>query len=86
VEQQPISGLITGRQIGALFGLSRTSIYRMTRDGRFPVPCDIGNGKIRWREDEVRDWLSKLPSRQYPAPLDFAKRGNAPKHNGGGHA
>jgi prophage regulatory protein len=83
---QPISSLITGKQIGALFGLSRTSIYRMTRDGRFPAPCDIGNGKIRWREDEVRDWLRKLPSRQYPAQPHSVKRANAPKHNGGDHA
>jgi excisionase family DNA binding protein len=86
VEHQPISGLVTGKQIGALFGLSRTSIYRMTRDGRLPAPCDMGNGKIRWREDEIRDWLSKLPSRQYPAQLHSGKRGNAPEHDGGDHA
>lgn len=65
MEQQNLPGLLTGKQIGALFGLSRTSLFRMARDGRFPRPCDIGNGKIRWREDEVRDWLSKLPSRDY---------------------
>ena len=86
MEHQPIPGLISSKQIGQLFGLSRTSIFRMTRDGRLPSAYELGNGKIRWREDEVRDWLSKLPSRQYPAQPHSAKRGNAPKHDGGGHA
>ena len=86
MEQQPLSGLVTSKQIGALLGLSRTSLYRMTRDGRIPAPCDIGNGKIRWREDEIRDWLSNLPSQQYPAQLRSSKRGNTPKRDGGTHA
>lgn len=62
---EPISGLITCKQAQNLLGISRTSLFRMSRDGRFPPPCELGPGAIRWREDDVREWLSRLPSRDY---------------------
>lgn len=65
MEHQPLSGLLTTREIIALVRLSRTSIYRMTRQGRFPPPCSVGNGKIRWREDDVRAWMAGLPVCDY---------------------
>ena len=86
MEQQPLPGLISSKQITQLFGLSRTSVFRMTRDGRLPPARDLGNGKVRWREDEIREWLNNLPSREYPAPLQPGKRGKAPTHHGAGHA
>ena len=86
MEQQPLSGLLTTKETGALTKLSRTSLWRMTRDGRFPAPRELGHGQIRWSEDDVRDWLSNLPSRQYPAQHVHGKRGPAPTHHGAGHA
>ena len=86
MEHRTFSGLITARETVELVSLSRVSLWRMAKTGRFPSPCDLGNGKIRWREDEVRDWLSKLPSRQYPAKSHPVKPGKSPKHDGGGHA
>lgn len=66
MEQQPISGLLTTQDLIPLLRLSRTSIYRMTRQGRFPPPCALGNGQIRWREADVRAWMTGLPSQTYP--------------------
>ncbi len=86
MEQQPLPGLISSKQITQLFGLSRTSVFRMTRDGRLPPARDLGNGKVRWREDEIREWLNNLPSREYPSPSRAGKRGKAPTHHGAGHA
>ena len=65
MEQTPRSGLLTTHDIIALVRLSRTSIYRMTRQGRVPLPCSVGNGKIRWREDDVRAWMAGLPVCDY---------------------
>lgn len=66
MEQPPLSGLLTTQDLIALVRLSRTSIYRMTRQGRFPPACSIGNGHIRWREADVRAWMAELPSQAYP--------------------
>ena len=76
MEHQPLSGLMTTREIIALVRLSRTSIYRMTRQGRFPPPCSVGNGKIRWREDDVRAWMEGLPLCDYALSAHL-EQGNA---------
>ena len=79
MEHQPLSGLMTTREIIALVRLSRTSIYRMTRQSRFPPPCSVGNGKIRWREDDVRAWMAGLPVCDY-AQVQLPEVGQAPAH------
>jgi excisionase family DNA binding protein len=78
--------LITSKRLCERFGLSRSSIFRMTRDGRLPPARVLGNGQIRWHEDEIREWLNNLPSREYAAPTQKGKRGKAPTHHGVGHA
>ena len=62
MDQSPLSGLLTTRDLIALTRLSRTSIYRMTRQGRFPPSLSLGNGHIRWRAEDVHAWLAALPA------------------------
>lgn len=82
MEHQPLSGLLTTREIIALVRLSRTSIYRMTRQGKFPPPCSVGNGKIRWREVDVRAWMEALPVCDYAVPTLPAKGTSQANRNG----
>ena len=42
-------------------GLSRSSIYRMMRDGSFPEPLKIGARAVRWPESEIEAWLASRP-------------------------
>ena len=72
MDQQSRSGLLTTQDLIALVRLSRTSIYRMTRQGRFPPPCSLGNGHIRWREDDVRAWMAALPTQPHAHDEDTA--------------
>lgn len=65
MDQSPLSGLLTAQDLIALTRLSRTSIYRMTRQGRFPPSLSLGNGHIRWREEDVRAWLAALPAQAF---------------------
>ena len=67
MEHQPLTGLLTTHDVIALTRLSRTSIYRMTRQGRFPPPCALGKGQIRWREADIRAWMAELPAQGHPA-------------------
>ena len=72
-----LSGLLTTRETIALVRLSRTSLYRMSRQGRFPPPCSVGNGQIRWREDDVRAWMAALPTCTYAQLAGSAATGSA---------
>ena len=42
-------------------GLSRSAIYRLMREGDFPVPHRIGQRAVRWRESELEAWLASRP-------------------------
>lgn len=41
--------------------LSRSSIYAMIQEGRFPAPVRIGTRGVAWRSEEIDDWRQKLP-------------------------
>ena len=64
--QDHIPGLITMTEVMAITAIrGRATIYRLMRQGRFPRPRSVGIGKIRWLEEEVRDWIAGLPLQEY---------------------
>jgi len=46
-------------QVLALTGLSRDTVYRLGRAGRFPQLLKVSKRASRWREDEIRVWLEQ---------------------------
>lgn len=51
-------------------GLSRTTIWRRVRAGKFPAPVVLGTTvlgvqTIGWVESEIDDWIAALPRRTY---------------------
>lgn len=41
--------------------LSRSTLYRMMREGEFPEPIKVGARAVRWPELEIEAWLSDRP-------------------------
>lgn len=41
--------------------LSRSSIYAMINEGRFPLPVRIGISSVAWRDEDVEAWKQTLP-------------------------
>ncbi len=39
------------------FGISRTTLYRWTRDGNFPKGMRLSSNMLRWKQDDVESWL-----------------------------
>lgn len=58
-------------------GLSRTTIWRRERSGRFPRRRDLGGGLVGWAEDEIDHWLESLPVIGSEEPADQAATGSA---------
>ena len=54
--------LLTCKEITAETGLSRSTIYRLVRDGSFPKPIRIGSRGMRWPESDIRAWLADRKS------------------------
>lgn len=52
-----------------LLQISRTTLWRMVRDERFPSPIHLSIGVTAWRVADVRKWLE--------ANLDTYRQGDA---------
>jgi prophage regulatory protein len=44
--------------------LGRTTIWRMMREGRFPLSRRIGKAATAWLENEIEEWIKRRPSTQ----------------------
>ncbi|MEW5710177.1 MAG: AlpA family phage regulatory protein [Pseudomonadota bacterium] len=58
---QPRPRILRVEDVMRLTGLSRTTLWRMERTGKFPARVQIGARGIGWHEQEVLDWLASLP-------------------------
>lgn len=56
-----IQSLIRLPEVRRLTGLSRSSIYRLEREGRFVARVRIGDRAIAWRLAEVVAWVEGRP-------------------------
>ena len=41
-------------------GLSRSTIYLMISENRFPKPVKIGRRAFGWRSDDISKWLENM--------------------------
>jgi prophage regulatory protein len=44
-------------EVHRLVGLSRATVWRLERAGRFPRRCRLAPGSIGWVAQEVADWI-----------------------------
>ena len=52
-----MSNLIPLPELIKRLKISKTSIYRMIKAGKFPRPLRLGARASRWREDEIMQWV-----------------------------
>ena len=43
--------------VKAQTGLSRSTLYAMMAEGRFPKPMKLGERAVGWSESEIATWL-----------------------------
>lgn len=53
--------LLNAKEVIAMIGLSRTTIWRLEKDGLFPKRRQITRSKVGWLKSEVQDWLVSRP-------------------------
>jgi predicted DNA-binding transcriptional regulator AlpA len=68
--------LLSAAQAAILCGLSPATWYRMGSAGRCPAPPRLSRGCVRWRTEELRDWIAGgCPDRRTWEALGRAKGG-----------
>ena len=62
-------------------GISRTTAWRLQRDGEFPRPYLISRGRVGYRESEIEAWKAsraqRLPAEIRPAGQVLPPQGSA---------
>ena len=48
---------LTAKQVMNMTGLSRTSIWRLEKDGEFPKRRQLGPRRIGWVESTILEWM-----------------------------
>ena len=60
---------LTLRDVTRMTALSRSAVYALMAESRFPRPIRIGSRAVRWVEQEVLDFIASLPrAGSDPAP------------------
>jgi prophage regulatory protein len=47
------------KEVMALTGLSRSSIYAFINDGKFPAQVRLAERTVAWVESEICDWMKQ---------------------------
>ena len=63
-QHQVVDYLISRKTVEKLSGLSRATIYRLMKSGKFPRPLSIGTGSVRWRQSDIISWQQSLRPKQ----------------------
>ncbi len=53
--------LLTLRDVTELTALSRSAVYALMSESRFPKPLRVGSRAVRWVEHEVLDFIATRP-------------------------
>lgn len=51
--------LLRFEQIVKLTGLSRTTLWRLEKQGQFPKRVKLSTRAVAWRETEVHQWIAE---------------------------
>jgi prophage regulatory protein len=49
------------REVHRLTNLSRTTRWRLEREGKFPKRLRLSGNRVGWQADEVLAWIAALP-------------------------
>ncbi len=55
-----VQQILRRKEVEKRLGLSRSSIYIMMAEGRFPKPIKLGRRAVGWRSDDLQNWLDGL--------------------------
>lgn len=61
--------IIRWPKVQELTSLSRTSIWRLERAGKFPQRRQVGLRSVGWLLNEVENWLISCPPRELKSDL-----------------
>src|SRR5688572_16465644 len=63
-DDRALDGLARFPEAHSITSLSRSQIFKLERDGKFPKRVQLSGGAVAWRRSELKAWLDSLPRRE----------------------
>lgn len=60
MNQSVTDNLLHRKAVEHQAGISKASIYRLIKAGKFPAPLNLGTGAVRWKQSEITEWIASL--------------------------
>jgi prophage regulatory protein len=64
---EPVGGntvsILRRVQVQARTGLSRSSIYKLMQEGKFPKSVSLSTRSVGWRSNHIDQWLDERPTK-----------------------
>lgn len=57
MQEQQTDSILREAEVRLLTGLSRTTRWRMARQGTFPAPLRLSPGAVGWRASQITQWI-----------------------------
>ncbi|MDE0475341.1 MAG: AlpA family phage regulatory protein [Gammaproteobacteria bacterium] len=57
--------ILSYKEVAALIGVHRSTLFRAVRAGRFPAPLKLRGNRVGFVAVEVRDWIAARPRVRY---------------------
>lgn len=57
-QDQSLPRIVSLRELAAITGLHKVTLWRLRKSGNLPVPIQISPGRVGWRADVIREWLA----------------------------
>lgn len=55
-----ITAFLKDTEVAIRYGVSRPTIWRLTKNGNFPKPVKLGAGSTRWRASDLEVWENQF--------------------------
>ena len=62
--------LLPRREVEERCGISRSTIYALMREEKFPLPRRLGGKAVRWSLLEIEEWIAAQPRATGEGPAD----------------
>jgi prophage regulatory protein len=57
-----MQSILRRKQVSALTGLSRSTIYKFISEGKFPKQVNLGGARaVGWLSSEIQSWVDTRP-------------------------
>ena len=70
---------IRAKEVAQLIGVSKVTLWRMVRAGRFPSPVTVSDNSTAYVLEEVQEWMAAAVSRRPVRRADCTPRRRTPK-------